>query len=305
MKQRGVALVTALLVVALATTAAVAMAWQQQLDIRRTGNLLDGDQAYLYLLGVEDWGARILREDRRENRTDHLQEAWTTVLPPIAVEGGQVAGAIEDLQGRFNLNNLVQDGRVSEPDLEIFRRLLGALSLDPALADPVIDWLDADLEPTIPSGAEDDIYLGLDPPYRAANRPMAHASELRLVAGVDEETWEAIVPYVTALPEATAINVNTAPVPILMSLAEGLTEADAEALAEARGDEGYTSTAAFLDAEVLAERTVPAPSITLASRYFRIDSEVMVGRARLRMQSTLWRGEDGATRVIGRTQGFN
>ncbi len=301
MRQRGVALVTALLVVALATTAAVAMVARQQVDIRRTGNLLEGEQAYLYLLGIEDWAARILRQDREENAVDHLNENWATTLPPMEVEGGQVAGSLEDLQGLFNINNLMKDGRVSEPDLRSFRRLLAALSLNWELADPVVDWLDTDVEATIPSGAEDGGYLSRIPAYRTANGPMADASELRLVAGMDAETWQVLAPYVTALPERTAINVNTAPIPVLMSLADGLTEADAQALESARGDKGFESTQDFFEQEVVAGRADFA-EVSVSSNWFRITGDVTVGRIRLRMHSTLQRGENGA-RVLRRAQG--
>ncbi|SCZ64889.1 type II secretion system minor pseudopilin GspK [Thiohalomonas denitrificans] len=301
MKQRGVALVTALLVVALATTAAVSMVARQQVDIRRTGNLLEGEQAYLYLLGIEDWATQILRQDQEDSDIDHLNEDWTTILPPIEVEGGQVGGFLEDLQGRFNINNLVKEGRVSEPDLHTFRRLLAALSLDEELVEPVIDWLDADVEPMVPSGAEDGTYLAQNPAYRTANGLMVDASELRLVAGVDAETWQVLAPYVTALPGRTAINVNTASLPVLMSLADELTEADAEALVEARGDEGFKSESAFFEQEMVAGREVT--EIAVSSNWFGIHGDVEVGRIRLRMHSTLWRGEDGASRILRRAQG--
>ncbi len=116
--QRGVALVTALLVVALATVAAVAMASRQQLDVRRTANLLQGDQAYVYAQAVEDWARVVLKRDAEDNQIDKLDDDWAQRLSPIVVPGGQVDGFIIDLQGRFNLNNLVKpDGQLSEPDL--------------------------------------------------------------------------------------------------------------------------------------------------------------------------------------------
>ena len=315
MRQRGVALVTALLVVAIASTAAVAMVARQQVDIRRTGNLLEGEQAYLYLLGIEDWAARILRDDREDNNVDHLNEDWATILPPIEVEGGQVAGSIEDLQGRFNINNLMESGRVSAPDLQTFRRLLTALSLDPGLAEPVVDWLDTDINATVPSGAEDGVYLALDPAYRTANGLMADVSELRLVAGFSDppprdmepacresgqakakSIYDVIVGCVTALPDRTAINVNTAPLPVMMSLADNLTKTDAETLVEARGDEGFKSQNAFFQQGVVAGRKQFA-DITVSSDWFGIYGDVEVGRIRLRMHSTLWRGKNGVRRM--------
>jgi hypothetical protein len=124
-RQRGVALITALLVVSLVTVIAVAMATRQHIDVRLTGNLVHGEQAYAYALAAESWARVILRRDDIQSDHDSLDEDWATALPPIAVEGGQVSGKIEDLQGRFNINNLVMpDGKVSEADVAYFRRLL-------------------------------------------------------------------------------------------------------------------------------------------------------------------------------------
>ena len=83
-RQRGVALITALLIVALATIAAVAMASRQQLDVRRTANILDGDQAFFYALGVESWARRILVRDQRDGQIDHPGEDWAQLSTPSA-----------------------------------------------------------------------------------------------------------------------------------------------------------------------------------------------------------------------------
>ena len=182
--QRGVALLTALLVVSLATVAAVAMATRQHVDVRRTGNLLHGEQAYAYALAAESWARVIMDRDAEDSSIDTLEEDWAFALPPISVEGGFVDGRITDLQGRFNINNLVGvKGAPSEADRDYFNRLLVVLDLDPALTNALLDWLDADIDARYPDGAEDDTYLLNNPPYRAANRPLSSVSELGLVKG--------------------------------------------------------------------------------------------------------------------------
>jgi len=301
--QRGVALITAMLVVALATTAAVAMISRQQYDIRRTGNLLQAEQAYLYVQGVDDWAAQILRRDREDNAVDYLGEEWATILPPIPIDGGAVGGAIEDRQGCFNLNDLVDNGVADKDAIERFHRLLSALSLEPDLATVVVDWLDKDIDPGFPGGAEDDAYLQLDRPYRTANAPFVSVSELRLLQGVDKEVYATLAPHVCALPNRVPINVNTATAPVLMSLANGISEADAEALIEGRGDEGYTKTDDFLKSDALAGRNVPADLIGVQSEYFVVTSQVTFGRITVSFQSMMQRSDTGETRTLMRAQG--
>ena len=306
--QRGVALITALLVVALATVAAVAMASRQQLDVRRTANLLQGDQAYAYAQAVEDWARVVLKRDAEDNQIDKLDDTWAQRLSPIAVPGGQVNGYIIDLQGRFNLNNLAKPDPTPEnlndnPDFLYFQNLLRALELDDQLVLAVLDWVDADFETHFPDGAEDDFYLSAEVPYRAANRPLQSISELRLVKGFDAAVWNKLAPYVCALPPGTALNINTAAAPLLQALLEDLTPTDAEQLVEARGEEGYESVQVFLQKnEVFAGREVEEAGLAVASQYFLARSEISVGSARAQMFSVLHRTNNGVL-TLARTQG--
>ena len=222
-RRRGVALVTALMVVSVATVAAVALATHLQIDIRRTSNLVDADQAMLYALGAEGWAVHVLARDRSEGNVDSLGDDWATLLPTFDVEGGTVGAWVEDLQGRFNLNALAADGSASTAAVERLRWLLEAQELDSGLADSIVDWIDADLDVFLPDGAEDDEYLNYEQPYRAGNAPMWSPSELRMVKGMTQEAFEKLIPFVTTLPGATPVNVNTAPKTVLIALMEGLT----------------------------------------------------------------------------------
>jgi len=288
-KQQGVALVTALLIVSLATVAAVAMATRLQVDVRRTGNLLHGEQAYAYALAAESWAEVILRRDANDSKIDTLGEDWATALPPIAVEGGVVNGHIEDLQGRFNLNNLVgTDGKPSVPDLEYFKRLLGLLGAEPGLATALLDWIDADINATFPDGAEDDVYLLESPPYRAANRPLVSISELRLVKGYSAEIVALLEPYITALPVATALNVNTAPALVLQALHAELGPLDAEQIIEARGDDGFPDLGAFLALDALAGLQLDV-AVDIKSDWFGVLTDVRIGRGMAQVNSRLQR----------------
>jgi len=297
LKQRGVALITALLVVSLATVAAVAMATRLHVDVRRTGNLLHGEQAYAYALAAESWAEVILRRDADDSKVDTLAEDWATALPPIAVEGGYVRGHIEDLQGRFNVNNVVDaNGNPSTPDLEYYKRLLGVLGLGSELAAALLDWIDPNINATFPDGAEDQYYLLETPPYRAANRPLSSLSELRLVKGYSQEVVAALEPYITALPDATALNVNTASLVVLQALHAKLTQADAEQIVAARGDKGFKDLATFQALNALAGLRLDV-TVDVKSNWFSVITDVQVGRGLARLDSQLHRG--GKLVVVG------
>ena len=299
--QRGVALVTALLVVSLATVAAVSMATRQHVDIRRTGNLLHGEQAYAYALAAESWALVIMDRDAEDTENDTLEDDWATALPPISVEGGFVNGRISDLQGRFNVNNLVgDDGKPSVVDKDYFSRLLVVLDLDPALTNALLDWIDPDINASYPDGAEDDTYLLDDPPYRAANRPLSSVSELGLVRGFTAEVMAVLEPHITALPGHAGINVNTATAEILSALNESLTEADVDSLIQDRGEDGYEGKAEFLAHDAMAGLEIDI-DIGTSSNWFNVQTDVHVGRGRARLQSLVLR-EEGPARVVSRSR---
>ncbi|GAB4350022.1 MAG: GspK family T2SS minor pseudopilin variant XcpX [Gammaproteobacteria bacterium] len=301
--QRGVALITAILVVALATAAGVAVATRQHIDIRRTENLLNADRAYLYALGGEAWAKAILARDRNDGDVDHLGEDWARKIPPLPVDGGSVSGYIEDMQGRFNINNLAVSGENFEIDLARFRRLLANVGLNESLADAVVDWVDPDIEPRFPDGAEDDFYLGQEPAYRTANRPMTSASELRLVRGFDQESVEKLLPYVVALPLATPVNVNTAPPPVLESLFAGLDESQVRQLVEAREEEAFNRVEDFLQHEVFRDLSPDASRLSVRSDYFAVTAEAVIGSSQVSLLSLIHRSGDNQFTVLGRSLG--
>ncbi len=301
--QRGVALITAMLVVALATAAGVAIATRQHVDIRRADNLLNADRALLYARGGEEWAMAILVRDRSDSDVDHLGEDWATKIPPLPVDGGSVSGYIEDMQGRFNINNLAATGENLQLDLDRFRRLLANVGVEETLAEAVVDWVDSDIEPRFPSGAEDDLYLGEEHAYRAANRPMISASELRLVHGFDQEIMEKLEPYVVALPLATPVNINTAPAPVLRALFSDVDQSQAEQLIEAREEEAFTQVADFLNHPVFKDRQLTGQRLTVQSEYFALTTNAIIGSSQVDLTSLVQRTSDSQTNVIGRSLG--
>ena len=299
--QRGVALITAMIIMALATIIAADLAWDNALDVRRTTMLLYRDQAIQVALGAENWIASILRQDMEDSEQDHLGEIWASDLPPLPIDGGDVFGTIEDLQGRFNLNNLIDaDGSVHEESLLQFQRLLAALELDPRFAGIAADWLDPDLEPAFPDGAEDSIYTGIVPPYRAANQLLASASELAAIDGMDKLTFDTLAPHITALPGRTDINVNTATPFVLQSLGEELSPGDIEGLLEEREGGGFSDVENVFSSLVKPEIL---PSLTDSSSYFQLKVVVRIDTVRVTLFTVLRRGPRGNVSNILRSFG--
>ena len=306
-RQRGVALITAMLAVAIVTVLAVDLTTRQHLDVQRTQNTLARDQAYFYALGVESWALSMLVEKRQESddAIDHINEPWAQELTPPPFEGAQMRLRMEDLQGRFNVNSLVDEpGTDNEQAMEQFARLLTGLEVEPAFVQAAADWIDIAPDVRFPDGADDDYYSRLDPPYRTANRPMVSASELRLVSGVEDDAWRAVAPYVTALPETTPINVNTAPPEVLRSLASGLSLSGAESLAEDRPDDGWETVDEFLAHPAMAGQNIEQDRLSVGSDYFLLRSEVNLGRVTIRSESVLYRQGDSGGQVILRRQGY-
>ncbi|MDH4108834.1 MAG: type II secretion system minor pseudopilin GspK [Gammaproteobacteria bacterium] len=294
-------MITAMLIAALAAIVAANLAWDNALDVRRTTMMLNRDQAMQVALGAESWVASILRDDLADSTTDHLGELWATQLPGLPIEGGEVFGVVEDLQGRFNVNNLVDDsGQIDEPSLEQFRRLVATLGLDPRIAGIMADWIDADLDASFPDGAEDSIYTGFFPPYRTANLPLSSASELAALEGMDKASFDLLSPHIVALPGRTAINVNTATAAVLQSLSENMSAAEVEGLVAERQSAGFASVE-----DAFTTLVEPEVLNTLAetTSYFQLRVVVRIDTVRITLYSVLQRGAQGNVTPILRSFG--
>ena len=298
---RGVALITAMLITALATLLAANLAWDNALDVRRTMVLLHRDQAIQIALGAESWVISILHQDLEDSQTDHLGEIWASELPGLPIEGGEVFGAVTDLQGRFNVNNLIdENGAVIEESLEQFRRLLNAIGLDPRFAGIAGDWLDNDIDASFPDGAEDSIYTGMTPPYRTANQALSSVSELAALEGMDKLTFNALEPHIAALPGRTNINVNTATGAVLQSLDENMSVADVEGLMAERESGGFSdvqnSFSSLVTPDVINQ-------LEESTQYFQLKVVVRIDTVRITLVSVLQRGPRGDVTPILRSLG--
>ncbi|MDB6083909.1 MAG: hypothetical protein JWN43_1790 [Gammaproteobacteria bacterium] len=316
-KQRGVALIIALILVALATILATKLSFDGWLERRRTIGVLAAEQALHFGMGAEALAADVLAQSLGGQQVT-LAQPWAQPTQPLPLtpennpEGepiGSLQGALEDMQGRFNLNNLARvtaDGKQDPQPLDQFRRLLISVQLEPKWAGIARDWIDADDLPGSPDGAEDAIYTAQTPPYRTGNWPLMSASELMNMPGFGADRYRKIAPYVTALPTATAkINICTAPAFVLESLADNLSgeySGSPDLLVNGRRAGCFPELAAFTN--ILGKSASSVQSqFADSSTYFRLTTRVTLGTTEFTLYSLLYRSGGGKVTPLLRTFG--
>lgn len=309
-KQRGAALVVALLIAALVAVIGVRMGNEYQLTLRRSSNVIYSDQIMLYLYSAESIAKQLLLADA-EKEIDYRGEAWAEEYPPVPIGQGMLAAQpMRDLQGRFNLNSLETttgnpENPQERPNKEMFIRLLltfpdvvADLNQASAIADAVVDWLDDDSEPTGFDGAEDPYYSQLDVPYRTADGEISSVSELRLVKGVTSELYRQLEPHVTVLPnDNNLININTATSNVLQAIAyendnrkQPLSLSDVEAYLEEVDPAVGLTRQSFFEYEPWSRIPEPARSniFGVTSDYYAISGIAKLGEISLPMRSVLF-----------------
>lgn len=297
--QRGVAVVLAMGVVALATLAATAIVLPQSVWMRQIQVGKEYVQAQVTIQAGIDWIRAVLSDDRQISQVDHLGEAWALPMPVMPIENGELVSNIGDQQGLFNLNNMIQNGKVNTAQLNRFKRLLTLLDLPSTLADALVDWMDADNALRAQGGGEDEYYLGLNPPYLAANQPLTDVAELVLVRGFDRPTLARLQPFVTALPRLTNVNVNTAPPEVLAALIEGLSLINARTLVEQRKRIFFRDQADFIN-QLPQGVTVDGDDLGVSSDYFLAKLRVTIGEAQAQGSVLLFRTDTGWPAVVWR-----
>lgn len=309
-RQRGVALIMVLLAFALATALAAGMYSSQRLMLYKASHYLDEQQAQALAGGAEDLARQLLNQDWKNDKSngtfvDSNQENWAKYAALLPVDNGIVQVQIDDLQGRFNLNNLVTAAGQPDPTArKRFENLLAALDVVSINVQKVIDWEDANQQPMGAMGAEDDAYLGMSPPYRAANGPFVSPTELRLIAGITDKDYQKLLPYVAALPMGqTDINVNTASVPVLRTLDQRITEPQAQSILQQRKEKPFKSVQDFVAQPQFAGMGLTKERLSVNSHFFRIAIRVTLDDQVYRQVSLAYRGDDGKVLIVNRDQG--
>ncbi|MGF6694537.1 general secretion pathway protein K [Metapseudomonas resinovorans] len=275
-RQRGVALISVLLVTALVTLIVSDMLARQRLSLASSANQLHQQQLWQLALSGEAWARQQLLADLRD--TDelgrvHLGQRWAQGEHAFDIEGGHIRIRLDDLSGRLDLNT--QNGN-SDPVLRArYQRLLGVLGLpahDPA---SLLPRLGRDGKPL----------------------PLADISELQRLAPLDAVSLRRLRPWVRTTEGA--LNVSTAPAEVLAAL-ESLDLSVARAIVHARPAEGYASVQAFLEQPLLQDRQVRSLGLGISSEHFRATLDVELGERRLRLVSDLHTRADGRVEVLRR-----
>jgi general secretion pathway protein K len=223
-RERGVALVAAVSALAVLTVLATGLAYTTAVDQHLARSALQALQADALARSGVAAAAVLLGEAAGRAPVDTLRSPWAEDPGRQPLGRGWVHVRVEDEARRLDLG---------APELApALPRLLELLGLDPRLADAIADWTDAD-DALRAGGAERDYYLGLRPPYRPANAPLASVGDLGLVRGVGARVLARLTPFVTTAGEA-AVNPNTAPREVLLAVADGLDPAGVAGILTAR-----------------------------------------------------------------------
>ncbi len=306
MKQRGVILISALVITAMAAVVAAALFYDTGLIARRAVGNFSMEQALQIGQGAEALAAQVLREDT--NQTDTPQDSWAQTVDPVEVQEGVVLEArLIDQSGRFNLNSLVDaEGERIEGAMKVFARILELVEIEPRWSEMVADWIDPDTLPA-PDGGEDGYYLSQTPPHRAANLPITSITELMQLPGFTQEMYRRLAPHVTALPaNVRAVNVCTASGVVLDALF-ALTESDQkhveystlkdEELADRRTGECYPGRSTLTSGQQAMQ-----PFTAERSSWFRLETWVTVGTAQFALYSLMQR-DGGRVQTVARSLG--
>lgn len=289
--ERGVALIIALLIVAIAAGLATGMIVQNQRAIESTTAIFEAGQAERMAESGIELARAMLGAD--ETDVDGPEDDWARPLSEVPMEGGTVSLRVIDLQGRLNLNDLVnEEDKISPLARERLRALFRELGIPPERLDAVADWIDANQIPTA-AGAEDGAYLGRNPAYRSADRPLRSVTELLAIGGFTAEEYRRLAPHVSALPAGTPLNLNSA------------TEAVVAALGDGRGSPADEREPAGSVAQALAAppwqggNLQQEAGLSVASRYFLCAVTVQLGETVTRRRfAVIERDGSGQTRII-------
>lgn len=292
-RQRGVAVVTALLLTTLAITIVASLFWQQQVQVRSIENQRLQLQKQWILRGALDWARLILREDARYSSVDTLDEPWAVPLSETRLDqyvennrgeneasDAALSGSIIDAQSRLNLANLAPNGTINPEEVDAFGRLLSLQRIDSGLAARTAEFMRRVTTPNAVVGQTAD---GTPPQL-----PITQVDDLLAIPGFTPENVEALRPFVVVLPRATPVNVNTASAEVLTARIPNLSAGDAASLVAARKNSAFRSVAE-MSSRVPSGAGNLASTLSVTTNFFLVNGTVRLSRAGLNTQALIER----------------
>jgi len=235
--------------------------------------------------------------DTHQYQHNPADNKWPKQYPITPIPGGSVTGKLIDLQSRFNVNNLTDDN-YKQPFIQLLQTVNANIQPEQAkqITQAVIAWV---TKPNTPDDSFDQFYLNQQPPYRAPHQPMADVSELRLVNGISAHLYNQLLPYITALPKSTPININTATAPVLASLSKSLDLKQATSIIDAREDTGgFNKIDNFLADPLIKTVGIDPKTISVDSNYFLCQATITIDKQSLTFYSLLHTEVDNKTKKI-------
>ena len=303
-KQKGVALITVLLVVSLAVIISAKMANRLAINVKRASYFFEYNQGFWYALSAEELIKQVLIQDKKDSTTTHLGQIWAQSANSFPVEGGSISGSIKDMQSCFNLNsmagkNINTPQNTTPKETQAFIKLLESLEIDvyqaEVIAMSIKDWIDKDDTNSQGLGAENNFYEARSYPHLAANNLIAHKSEMRSIQGVSRSIYLKISPFVCAVPKNSNLKININTISdeqanlLYAILSEYITLEDAQSIISERPRAGYDSVDEMFENEIFSNaKTVTDEDkelLTVTSDYFIADIKTNVANARFLLES--------------------
>jgi general secretion pathway protein K len=314
-RQRGIALLVAIVMFAIATTVAAAITYNKAMAARRAAATFALEQALQAGMAAEALASIALEDDGKNSKTDPSKQ-WAEPLGPVEIEGTGIwiQAQLEDLTSRFNLNSLVKwqgppdNLFVANPEqVQVFRKLLESLKIDEHYADLLVDWIDTDIAPQPTQGGEDTLYLTQVPPYRPPNTFIVHISEMLALPGFGAERYALLAPYVSALPNDAKVNVCTASGLVLDVVAndpQNEQEYQIQDLPALRKSGCYPGKSVYSGR--IGDATLKSAAenrVDEKSAWFRLRTNIRIGTAEFVLYSVLFREQNNRVRTVQRSFG--
>ena len=301
-RQRGTILITVMLLFAIGAYMATEISYRQKVDIQRSASIFAQAQAYEYVLGAEEIARFALREDLKKDKDkkilrDNIKEDWGTSLAQV-VDGGTIEGSIEDLQGRFNLNWLLNSEKAQQDKLKSYLAALMAKLKIPkagpasAVVEQIIDYVDENSDPTFPDGKDDQELMLEDTPRRAAGRLFTDVSELYLIPALDPKEVEILAPYVTALPLSVGLNLNTAKPEVLESIECLDAQAIINGQKQGKGFEDIADARKLDQGNANCKQPQFPMEMVIYSEFYQLEATSVVDGKIIKVRSVLYRDSE-------------